>query len=314
MSTDRDITSIVRSWLDEGVTVLPDRVLDAVLDQVPTTPQRRPSWLARRLPIVNNPSVRYGIAAVAVIAAVILGLNVLQPDVGGPRPTPSPTPEATPIVWAPASADEPFPAPFREEPAGGAPDVDPIQVPAGFRDRQELAWNDPAGDGQPGDEPRVDIVRIEFSRPQGCLLARTLCLFYRPEELLHHPLPKPTSEWIAYGLVFDNDGDGRPDARFGIDNLPGDRGRAWYTDLVSGTTDVVKAPAADVSPDGFYGEIEFPYSRAYRSERGYMWLFRAFSSSPALPGGRFYLWAAVIREGRIMSVDFAPDVGWLVAP
>ena len=37
MSTDRDVTRIVRSWLEEGVTALPDRVLDAVLDQVPAT-------------------------------------------------------------------------------------------------------------------------------------------------------------------------------------------------------------------------------------------------------------------------------------
>jgi len=42
MSTDRDTTRIVRSWLDEGVTVLPDRVLDAVLDQVPATPSAEP--------------------------------------------------------------------------------------------------------------------------------------------------------------------------------------------------------------------------------------------------------------------------------
>ena len=41
MSTDRDVTRIVRSWLEEGVTALPDRVLDAVLDQLPATPQRR---------------------------------------------------------------------------------------------------------------------------------------------------------------------------------------------------------------------------------------------------------------------------------
>ncbi len=41
MSTDRDTTRIVRSWLDEGVTQLPDRVLDVVLDQIPATPQRR---------------------------------------------------------------------------------------------------------------------------------------------------------------------------------------------------------------------------------------------------------------------------------
>ena len=41
MSTDRDTTRIVRSWLEEGATALPDRVLDAVLDQVPATSQRR---------------------------------------------------------------------------------------------------------------------------------------------------------------------------------------------------------------------------------------------------------------------------------
>jgi hypothetical protein len=49
MSTDRDTTRIVRSWLEEGVTALPDRVLDAVLDQLPATPQRRAAWPVRRL-------------------------------------------------------------------------------------------------------------------------------------------------------------------------------------------------------------------------------------------------------------------------
>ena len=49
MSTDRDVTRIVRSWLEEGVTALPDRVLDAVLDQLPATPQRRARWPAWRL-------------------------------------------------------------------------------------------------------------------------------------------------------------------------------------------------------------------------------------------------------------------------
>ena len=38
MSPDRDTTRIVRSWLEEGVTALPDRVLDAVLDQAPRDP------------------------------------------------------------------------------------------------------------------------------------------------------------------------------------------------------------------------------------------------------------------------------------
>ena len=54
MSTDRDTTRIVRSWLDEGATALPDRVLDAVLDQVPATSQRRPLWPAWRFREMNN--------------------------------------------------------------------------------------------------------------------------------------------------------------------------------------------------------------------------------------------------------------------
>ena len=32
MSTDREVTRIVQSWLEEGVNALPDRVLDSVLD------------------------------------------------------------------------------------------------------------------------------------------------------------------------------------------------------------------------------------------------------------------------------------------
>ena len=54
MSTDREVTRIVRSWLEEGATALPDRVLDAVLDQVPATPQRRSLWPARRSTEMSN--------------------------------------------------------------------------------------------------------------------------------------------------------------------------------------------------------------------------------------------------------------------
>ena len=50
MSTERDINRIVRSWMEEGVTALPDRVLDAVLDQIPATPSAGPGWPARRFP------------------------------------------------------------------------------------------------------------------------------------------------------------------------------------------------------------------------------------------------------------------------
>ena len=36
----------------------------------------------------------------------------------------------------------------------------------------------------------------------------------------HPPLVDPTEQWIAYGVVVDDDRDGIPDWRYGIDNLP----------------------------------------------------------------------------------------------
>lgn len=96
MSTDRDTTRIVRSWLDEGVTVVPDRVLDAVLDQVPATSQRRAWWPARRFPFVNSTALRIGVVAAVLIIAAVIGVRFLpgSGSVGGP---PAPTARPTPI-------------------------------------------------------------------------------------------------------------------------------------------------------------------------------------------------------------------------
>ena len=97
MSTERDVERIVRSWMDEGVTALPDRVLDLVLDQLPATPQRRVPWLARMFSLTNNP---LGLAlAAAVVVALVLGISLLsRPRVGdNPQPTPTPRPSASPI-------------------------------------------------------------------------------------------------------------------------------------------------------------------------------------------------------------------------
>jgi hypothetical protein len=94
MSSERDETRIVKSWLEDGVTVLPDRVLDAVLDQLPATPQRRTIWLAR------NFTMRLALAA-AVVLALVLGIRFLSgPMVGSntePTPTPPPPASASPI-------------------------------------------------------------------------------------------------------------------------------------------------------------------------------------------------------------------------
>jgi hypothetical protein len=99
MSSDRDTTRIVRSWLDEGVTALPDRVLDLVLDQLPSTPQRRTMWLARRFPVMNSNIVRFGVAAAAVVLAVIVGINLLPgSNFGGPSATATPVPSPAPLA------------------------------------------------------------------------------------------------------------------------------------------------------------------------------------------------------------------------
>ena len=101
MSTDRDVTRIVRSWLEEGATALPDRVLDNVLDQLPATPQRRAWWPARRFTEMNS-FARFAVVAAAVVAVAIVGINLYpRPGgIGGPGPSqsvvPSPTPSSSP--------------------------------------------------------------------------------------------------------------------------------------------------------------------------------------------------------------------------
>src|SRR6476661_179204 len=87
MSADRDVTRIVRSWLEEGRTALPDRVLDAVLDQLPATRQNRAAWPVRRFHVMNT-TARFlsAAAAVAVVATIVV---LALPRAGGPgaRPT-----------------------------------------------------------------------------------------------------------------------------------------------------------------------------------------------------------------------------------
>jgi hypothetical protein len=117
MISDRDMTRIVRSWLEDGANVIPDRVLDSVLAELPTTPQRRHWWQAWRNTFVMN-SMRLALAAGAVVLATFVGLGIYfnQGGLVGPPPTPAPSVEPSP-------AGSPTTVPmFR--PAGG-------NVPAG---------------------------------------------------------------------------------------------------------------------------------------------------------------------------------------
>ena len=76
MRSERESTRIVRSWLEDGSTAVPDRVLDAVLSQLPSTPQRRSRWTPWRSPTMNL-FLKAGAVAAVIAVAVIVGVSVL---------------------------------------------------------------------------------------------------------------------------------------------------------------------------------------------------------------------------------------------
>ena len=138
----------------------------------------------------------------------------------GPRPSGP----AGPLAWTPASLKEDWPAPVRPEPAGGA-----IVVP--LQEEADEVIPDPVGDTGSAAHPWVDIRELQGGGARIIIdLASNL-----------PPHVAPAERWIAYGVVVDDDRDGIPDRRFGIDNIPGtepgDGGhREWITDLHTGRT------------------------------------------------------------------------------
>jgi len=96
MSTDRDTTRIVRSWLRTDEHESADRVLDNVLALLDATPQRRPRWPARRIADMNSVA-KLATAVAAVFVAAVVGLTLL-PGRGGPGDDPTPSPSPSPSL------------------------------------------------------------------------------------------------------------------------------------------------------------------------------------------------------------------------
>jgi hypothetical protein len=158
VSTDRDVTRIVRSWLEDGATALPDRVLDSVLDQLPMTSQRRSWWPAWRLREMNS-FAKFAIAAAAVVVVAVVSINLLpgQSGIGGPGPTASPSPSPSPSSPAsqPASASpmtyvEPTfltAGTYAISPSGGNPGYT-FTLPEGWESRFAVLWKGRNGPGE----------------------------------------------------------------------------------------------------------------------------------------------------------------------
>jgi hypothetical protein len=142
------------------------------------------------------------------------------------------------------------------------------------------------------------------------------------------PDTDPSKVWIAYGVVIDEDRDGVPDWRYGIDNLPRTAGdeaghhREWRTNLHTGRTESVAgfdwASVSDTYFDTGYpaegGREGFHFS-------GDSARFR-FGHVSDTTGGTItrgikldmpvYAWASMIVDGRVVATDYAPDAGWLL--
>jgi len=133
------------------------------------------------------------------------------------------------------------------------------------------------------------------------------------------PVVDPAERWIAYGVVIDDDRDGVPDWRYGIDNLPADAAdgpptRGWRTNLHTGQTDG-SPELSDPHPNsaGFKGGYPSGTDASFRfggvgettQVGAYQWGIEL-----DMP---FYAWSSVIVNGRVVATDYAPDAGWLVA-
>jgi len=98
MSHDRRLERDIRSWLQEGPTALPDRVLDDVLAGIETTGQRRRAWSIGGPFGLSGPTL---IAAAVVLAMVILGAFTAGERIGDAiRPPPDPDSTRTILSFA----------------------------------------------------------------------------------------------------------------------------------------------------------------------------------------------------------------------
>ena len=233
-----------------------------------------------------------------------------------PPPEPSPTPIPTerpstsacavppgdpsertgPLAWNPESLKEDWPMPVRPEPASGSL----IPMP--------LTYLDPSGDTGSDAFPCVDIRWV---------MADTGVVHLKLDS--GQTIADPAEQWIAYGVVTDEDGDGVADWRYGIDNTPAEtcgelRNRGWRTNLHTGQTDADCEHGDPVWWNG--GGFKGRYPRG--SDAGFR--FGGFAETTQGSQGwgfkldmPFYTWASVIVNGRIVATDYAPDAGWLVA-
>ena len=182
MSSER-VTRIVRSWLEDGVDVLPDRVLDSVLDRLPTTPQRRHWWQAWRDPSVNA-LLRIALAGAAVLVVAVVAISYLnqpRPAIGPAVPTPT---------ASPAPTDSPAPT-VSAEPLAGQASLEPgktyfVMLPAVAGVGVDIFFSPPPGYAAAGSGAIYKPDPRAASSPEGRLVLSALGFDY-PTQVYSDP-------------------------------------------------------------------------------------------------------------------------------
>jgi hypothetical protein len=311
-----DLERLVTDWLMATAPAkAPAGVLDAALERVADLGQERALGVPFSGRVAGSGWLRWAIVGAALAAAILGAIAgagavlrrdeaIIRPPDAVDRPrqavdlTPQAvdlTPQAVDLTWTLERAAQDWPAPVRAEPADGAP----IAFVAPGKE-EGAVFRDPRGDTVPRPLAVVDIVEVLIR--EGCWMSLTTeaCLFYDVASPLAHSQLDPQGGWLAYGIVVDNTGDGRPDLRFGIDNAAANAGgRMWLTELATGTTRTFNSLEDPRFMDADIGV------GANEDNMGHI-----FVRSPG-PVFRFYAWASAIVDGQIVATDYAPDSGWI---
>ena len=204
------------------------------------------------------------------------------------------------LAWSRSSLDQDWPVPIRPEPVGSAVVVPLVDAEFGH-------YTDPRGDHGPGTLSWLDIeeIRLAGGPPPG-VFGVTWAVDIALAASIPTPVADPRERWIAYGLVLDTNGDGVPDVRIGMDNMPVTEPghRVWRTELDSGRTEsAAGAPYGKVGDR--YVDTFFPGEFTPNVAEFNVGLH---ANEPTF---RFYAWASLIEDGRVVATDYAPDAGWL---
>ena len=118
MNEHSEIERLIVAWLDDGPTVMPDRVTTVVADRIGQTRQRGRWRLERRL-LDMNPFLKVGAAIAAVVLVAVIGYSLLpaRQGIGLPAPSPSPTPTPTLLPSGSLAAGAYLDHPIEGEPA-----------------------------------------------------------------------------------------------------------------------------------------------------------------------------------------------------